>query len=63
MSMISGLIKNLKDLIGQGNNHEVSGNHPDHLLKENRTHRMYTPVRYTPTKDSELKLQPVVRNL
>ena len=62
MSMISGLIKNLKDLIGQINNQEVSENHPDFLLKENRIHRVITPVRYTPSKDSELKLQPVVRN-
>jgi hypothetical protein len=61
MSMISGLIANLKDLIGQSTN-EVSANHPDHLLKENRIHRTYTPVRYTLTKDSKLQLQPVVRN-
>ena len=61
MSMISGLIANLKDLIGQSTN-EASDKHPDHLLKENRIYRTYTPVRYTPTKDSELKLQPVVRN-
>jgi hypothetical protein len=60
--MISGLIANLKDLIGQSTNHEVSDKHPDFLLKENRIYRTYTPVRYTATKDDELKLQPVVRN-
>lgn len=62
MSMISGLVKNLKDLMGQMNNQEVSEKHPDQLLKENRTYKMFTPVRYTPSNDSELKLQPVARN-
>jgi len=62
MSMISGLVKNLKDLMGKTNNQESSEKHPDQLLKENRTYKMYTPVRYTPSNDSELKLQPVARN-
>lgn len=62
MSMISGLIANLKDLIGQSTTHEVSDKHPDQLLKENRIHRTFTPVRYSPSKDSEMQLQPVVRN-
>jgi len=57
--MISGLIKNLKDLIGQTSSQGISDKHPDHLLKENRTHRMYTVVRYTPSEDSKLILQPV----
>ncbi|WP_221394640.1 hypothetical protein [Dyadobacter sp. NIV53] len=62
MSMISGLVKNLKDLIGQSIGQGASENHPDQHLKENRTYKMYTPVRYTPSNDSELKLQPIVRN-
>ncbi|TDE11548.1 hypothetical protein [Dyadobacter psychrotolerans] len=62
MSMISGLVKNLRELIGQSNNQEVSANHPDHLLKENRIYKIFTPVRYTPTKDSEMKLQEVRNN-
>jgi len=62
MSMISGLVKNLRELIGQSNNQEASANHPDQLLKENRIYKTFTPVRYIPTKDSELKLQEVRSN-
>ena len=59
MSMISGLVKNLRELIGQSNNHEVSEKHPDQLLKENRIYKTFSPVRYTPSADSKLKLQEV----
>jgi hypothetical protein len=62
MSMISGLVKNLREMIGQSNNQGISEKHPDHLLKNNRIYKTFTPVRYKPSNDSKLRLQEIRNN-
>jgi hypothetical protein len=54
MSIISSLIKNLRELIGQSNNQEVSENDSD-----NRTQKVYVPVRYNPSKNDKSKPEEV----
>ncbi|MCE7043567.1 hypothetical protein [Dyadobacter sp. CY312] len=54
MSMISGLIKNLRELIGQSNNQEDSEKKSD-----NNTQQVYVPVRYNPSKNDKSKPEEV----
>jgi hypothetical protein len=53
MSIISSLIKNLRELIGQSNQ-EGSENNSD---KDNRTQEVYVPVRYQPSRKDKTKSQ------
>lgn len=57
MSLISGLIKNLRELIGQSNNEQDSEKKSDKLSNGSNVQEVYVPIRYEPTKKDKTKSQ------
>lgn len=57
MSLISGLIKNLRELIGQSNNEQDSEKKSDKFSNGSNVQEVYVPIRYEPTKKDKTKSQ------
>ncbi len=56
MSLISGLIKNLRALIGQSNT-QASPTKQDKFSQESNVQEVYVPIRYEPTRRDKTKSQ------